>query len=108
LRADELEFLSQLESVPVVTNDDALHALFLFERGEDPFETYEQRVEEARRLGWLPLRDAAPPAQESARIGTVSVAIARITRLKGGLTMRIVGPTPRAATRELVFLGVLP
>jgi len=108
LREDELEFLAQLEHAPVVTNDDALHGLLLFQRGEDPFESYEARAEEARRLGWIPLRGDVPRANESVKIGTVSVAVARIAGLKGGLTMRVLGPTPRAATKELIYLGVLP
>lgn len=108
IQQDELEFLSELENQAVVTNDDALHGLFLLERGEDPFETYEQRVEEARRLGWLPLKGDPPPANESATVGMVSVAIVRTAGIKGGITMRVLGPTQRAATRELVFLTVLP
>ncbi len=107
-REDEFEFLAGLESVPAVTNDDALHALFLFERGEDPFDTYEERYEEARRLGWVPLKGEAPPALQSVSTGAVAVAIVRITGIKGGLTMRIIGPTPRDSTRELIFLNVIP
>lgn len=107
LRADELEFFAQLDATPVVTNDDALHALFLFAIGEDPHDTYEQRVEAARLKGWLPLEDT-PPANESVTVGTVAVALARITGIKGGVTMRLLGPTPRAATREMVYLEVLP
>jgi hypothetical protein len=108
LRTDELEFLAQLDQATVVTNDDALHALFLFQRGEDPFETYEERANEARRLGWIPLSGDFPPPNESATVGMVSVAIARITGVRGGLTMRVLGPTPRAATREMIYLNVLP
>lgn len=108
IRGDELEFLAQLEEQTIVTNNDALHGLFLLERGEDPFESYEQRAAEARRLGWLPLNGEPPPADESATVGMVSVAIVRLAGIKGGVTMRLFGPTPRAATRELVYLTVLP
>ena len=108
LRTDELEFLAQLDKATIVTNDDALHGLFLFQRGEDPFETFEQRAEEARRLGWIPLKGDFPPANESATVGMVSVALSRITGVRGGLTMRLVGPTPRAATREMIYMGVIP
>jgi hypothetical protein len=108
LRDDEFEFLEQLDAVSAVTNNDALHALLLFERGEDPYETYEQRYDEARRLGWVPLKGKAPPALQSASVGMVSVAVVRITGIKGGLTMRIIGPTPRDSTRELIYLNVIP
>lgn len=107
LRGDEIEFFAQLDALPVVTNDDALHALFLFATGEDPHETFEARLEAARLKGWAPL-DTTPQANESATVGMVAVALTRITGVRGGLTMRLLGPTPRAATRELVYLDVLP
>ncbi len=107
-RDDEFEFLAGLEDVSAVTNDDALHGLFLLERGEDPFETYEERYEEARRLGWVPMKGDPPPALESVSVGMVSVAVVRITGIKGGLTMRIIGPTQRDSTRELIYLNVIP
>ena len=106
-RADELEFFAQLDTQAVVTNDDALHALFLFATGEDPHDTYEQRLEAARLKGWIPFKNS-PPGTESATTGMIAVALTRITGVRGGVTMRLLGPTPRAATRELIYLDVLP
>ena len=53
LLEDELEFWSRLEERRVVTNNDALHGLYLMADGSDPYVTYEQRLGEARQRGWL-------------------------------------------------------
>ncbi len=103
----ELEYLEALETQRVVTNHDALHGLLLLADGADPHETYEQRLADARQRGWL-ARDAAPEANESAAIGMMAVAACDILAIKGGLTMRLLGPSPRYCTRELIFLDILP
>lgn len=103
----ELQFWQQLETQPVVTNNDALHGLTLLADGQDPTQDYEQRVAAARTRGWLGASDA-PPANESARMGTIAVAICEILDIKGGVTMHVFGPIPRYCTRELVFLRYIP
>lgn len=104
---DELEFLEALDKQMVVTNDDALHGLIAFADGTDLSTGYEGRVEVAKRKQWIP-ESWNRPADESAQVGWMSVAGCRILNIKGGLTMRLTGPTPRYATKELVFMDVLP
>jgi hypothetical protein len=48
------------------------------------------------------------PADEAINRGTLAVAIVRRLQIKGGLTLRLIGPDPRYATRELVFMGLYP
>ena len=103
----ELDFIDALMKQVVVTNGDALHGLISFADGADLATTYEGRVEVAKRKGWLP-KDWSRPAEESAQVGWIAVAGCRILDIKGGLTMRLTGPTPRYATKELVFMDVLP
>lgn len=103
----EIEFLDALQSQMVVTNDDALHGLIALSDGTDLSKTYEARVELARRRGWIDPGWNRPP-DESAQVGWMAVAGCRILGVKGGATMRIFGPTPRYATKELVFMDVLP
>lgn len=104
---DELEFLDALGKQMVVTNDDALHGLISFADGTDLSTSYEGRVEVAKKKQWIP-ESWNRPADESAQVGWMSVAGCRILNVKGGLTMRLTGPTPRYATKELVFMDVLP
>lgn len=103
----ELDYLEALESQRVVTNHDALHGLLLLADGTDSHETYEQHLADARQRGWL-AHDAGPEANESAAIGMMAVAACDILAIRGGLTMRLFGPSPRYCTRELIFLDILP
>lgn len=106
-QTQELDFLDALMGQVVVTNGDALHGLIAFADGADLASTYAGRVEVAKRKGWLPGGWDRPP-EESAQVGWMAVAACRILGVKGGLTMRLTGPTPRYATKELVFMEVLP
>jgi hypothetical protein len=103
----ELQFWEQLETQPVVTNNDALHGLILLADGQDPAQDYDQRVAAARQRGWLGSSEP-PPAHESATMGMISVAVCEILDIKGGITMRVFGLVPRYCTRELVFLRYVP
>jgi hypothetical protein len=103
----ELDFIDALMNQVVVTNGDALHGLISFADGADLATTYEGRVEVAKRKGWIPA-GWDRPAEESAQVGWIAVAGCRILDIKGGLTMRLSGPTPRYATKELVFMDIIP
>lgn len=105
--AQELDFMDALSKQVVVTNDDALHGLITFADGADLCRDYAARVKIAQDKGWVP-EGWNPPADESATVGWMAVAGCKVLDIKGGLTMRVFGPTPRYATRELVFMGVLP
>lgn len=104
---DELQFLDVLEKQVVVTNDDAMHAFIIFTDGKDLSTDYAGRVAVAKRKEWVG-SDWSRPANESAEIGWMAVAGCRSIGVKGGLTMRVFGPTPRYATKELVFMEILP
>jgi hypothetical protein len=105
--AAELDFWEGVEAQRIVTVNDALHALFLLADGSDSFATYDDRLAEAKQRKWLPA-GWDPAANESATVGLVAMAACQILDVKGGLTMRVLGPSPRYCTRELVFLGILP
>jgi hypothetical protein len=104
---DELQFLDALDKQVVVTNDDAMHAFIIFTDGKDLSTDYAGRVQVAKAKEWVG-RDWSKPANESAEIGWMAVAGCRAIGVKGGMTMRVLGPTPRYCTKELVFMGILP
>ena len=104
---DELQFLDALDKQVVVTNDDAMHAFIIFTDGKDLSTDYAGRVEVAKAKEWVG-RDWNKPARESAEVGWMAVAGCRAIGVKGGMTMRVFGPTPRYCTKELVFMGILP
>lgn len=105
-KATEIEFFEDLERSHVVSNNDALHALFIFADKSDGWVTYDERVAEAKRRMWL--SDwFDEPSTESAQVGWIATAACRITGIRGGLTMRVVGPIPRYAVRELTHGDIL-
>jgi len=104
---EEIEFLDALQKQAVVTNDDALHGLISFADGADLSSTYAGRVEVAKRKKWIDA-DWDRPEDESAQVGWMATAGCRILGVRGGATMHIFGPVPRYATKELVFMDVLP
>ncbi len=103
---EEIEFFEDLERSHTVSNNDALHALFLFADQEDGWVTYEARVEEAKRREWID-KTFDEPSTESAQVGWIAAAACRITKIPGGLTMQVIGPTPRYAVRELTHHEIL-
>ena len=103
----QMDFWHTLAQRPLVSNDNALHALLLFTDGEDPFDHYDQRVEELKHRRWL-YDGFDEPADVAVWRGTIASALARILKIKGGLTMRLIGPVPRYAVRELMYENILP
>lgn len=104
---DELDFLDAVTDMTAVTNNDALHAFLILADGTDSAATYEERVAIAKDRHWMPSGFDAP-ANESASVGWMAMAGCAICNIKGGLTMHLIGPTPRYCTKELVFMRVLP
>jgi hypothetical protein len=102
----EMSFWHELADQPIVTNNDAFHALIELADGQDPFDSYDQRVQWLTDHGLLDAGFDAPPDQ-AVRRGTVAQIVARILEIEGGLTMRLIGAHPRYATRELVYLEIM-
>ena len=105
---DDFDFWDGLAEEPVVSNDDAFHALILMEDGRDPSADFEGRMALAGEKGWLAGTDQPLDPNESVSVGVLSVAGCRILDIKGGLTMQLFGDSPRYCTRELNAMGVLP
>jgi hypothetical protein len=106
-RTGQLDFWHGMADQPVVTHNDAFHGLIELAHGTDPSQTYEQRVEWLKEQGLLD-RHFDRPADEAVSRGTVAQVLVGILDIEGGLTMRVIGPHPRYATRELVYLDLLP
>ncbi len=103
----ELDYWDGVAERRVVTNNDALHGLLLV-AGADAGDSYEGRVSAAFDRGWLAGVKQVAPANESASVGLIAVAVCDILGERGGLTMRLLGPSPRYCTRELVYREIIP
>jgi hypothetical protein len=103
----QMEFWHNLSDRPMTSNDDAFHGLLLYMDGKDPQSDYPARVRELKSRNILP-GWWDHPGDEALRRGTLAMAIVKVTHLHGGVMLTVLGPTPRYATRELVYLGVYP
>lgn len=99
--AADLAFTHALPLQSAVANDEGLHAVIVFALDEDPARNYEDRVALAKERQWLP-QDFSEPANMAMQRGTLARMLVQIMQVRGGLMMRLVGPIPRYATRELV------
>ena len=104
---DQMEFWHELADKRMTSNDDAFRGLLLYMDGKDEATSYEDRVADLRSRKMLP-KGFSEPADLAVSRGTLAVAITRLISLKGGVGMRLLGPTPRYAVRELMFVGVYP
>lgn len=102
----QLDFWHALPERSAVTNDEAFHALLLFTDGDDPNAAYADRVADLKARGWLDAGFDEPADQTMAR-GTLAAALARHLGIEGGVFMRLTNASPRYATRELTYLGVM-
>jgi hypothetical protein len=103
----QLEFWHTLAQQQVTSNDDAFHGLLLFLDGTDASNDYDGRVETLKSRKLLP-SGFSQPAEQAVDRGTLAVALSRVLKIRGGLVMALTGPSPRYATKELVFLGIFP
>jgi hypothetical protein len=103
----QIDFWHQLNDEPVASNDQAFHALLLYLDGKDDAADYNGRVASLKSRGMLP-QHFDEPAEQGVRRGTLAVALMKALDQKGGITMHVVGPMPRYAVRELMFLNVYP
>jgi hypothetical protein len=103
----QLEFWHTLTTQPITTNDEAFHGLLLYVDGKDNAADYAGRVHILKQRKMLQAGFNEPATAPATR-GTLSVGIVRVLKVKGGLTMHLVGDIPRYAVRELQFIGVYP
>jgi hypothetical protein len=103
----QLEFWHALPERKAVSNDEAFHALLLFADGTDAAADYDGRVQLLKERKMLPAGFNGAAA-DAVRRGVVAMALARVLEIKGGLTMKLFGPSPRYAVRELQYVGLFP
>jgi hypothetical protein len=103
----QISFWHALTDEHVASNDQAFHALLLYTDGKDDSASYADRVAALKAHKMLP-GNFNESAELGVKRGTLAVAIMRLLRDPGGVTTRVFGPSRRYATRELMFLNVLP
>lgn len=102
----ELDFWDALGERLLISNDEAFHGLLLFADGADPRASYAERLKAARERGWV-AADFDEDGNMAMQRGAVARAICVQCGIEGGVMMRVAGPVPRYATRELQYLGMM-
>ncbi len=102
----EMAFWGHITDRPAVSNDEALHGLILFADGVDLSRSWEERLDLAKERNWVAESFNEDPDLALQR-GTLARAVAVICRIRGGVMMRVLGPTARYAHRELVWEGII-
>jgi hypothetical protein len=103
----EVQFWHDMESRPMATNDDAFHGLLLYLDGSDASSDYDARVATLKQRQLLPA-DFHGGEDDAIERGTLAVVLVKALHLKGGLSMRLFGPLPRYAVRELEYRNIFP
>jgi hypothetical protein len=103
----QLNFWHELALRHLTSNDDAFHAILLDVDGHDTCASYEARVSALKARGFLP-KSFSEPANLAIERGTLGVITVKILDIKGGWVMRVFGPSPRYALREVVYEGIFP
>jgi len=103
----QIDFWSSMTDESVASNDQAFHGLLLYLDGKDDSPDYVTRVHTLKTRGMLPY-SFNEPAEQGVRRGTVAVALIKLLGQKGGVSLHVLGDSPRYAVRELMFLNVYP
>ena len=83
------------------------HGLLLYLDGTDKCADYAARVNALKSRKMLP-RDFHEGPTDAADRGTLAVALVKVLKIDGGLTMRVFGASPRYAVRALEYRDVFP
>ena len=109
----ELDFWDEVAGRHSVTNNDALHGLLMLagdagaDDADDDNGSYARRLRLARERGWLGEDQELDP-NETATVGLMAMATCEILEMKGGMSARLFGPSPRSCTRELIHRRMIP
>lgn len=101
-----IDFWHALPGEPLASNHDAFRAVLMYFDGQAPAE-YDAKVELMKQRGWLPA-GFNEPADVAVTRGTLAIALTEAMGLEGGVMMRVLGPQPRYAVRELQYIELYP
>lgn len=106
---EEMDFWDGLAMQRAVSNRDAIHAFVLSfgGRAQGASADWSTELKAAQQRGWV-AEGADPNPNETVRVGMVARVICMEAKVKGGATMRVLGPSERYAVKELNHMGWLP
>ena len=99
-------FIHRLSSAETVTENDGLRGVLMLLDGEDPAETFQQRVDNLRERNILS-SSWDYDATRSLTRGRLAYMIYQAINFPGGVTLMLTGPSERYCLRELRYRGMM-
>lgn len=103
----DLDFWHTLPGRPAITNSEGLHGAMQFVDGGETTTAYTDRLARLKEMGWLSEGFDEQPNLAMQR-GTLAKLLAHALDIKGGVMMQLSNKSPRYATRELVYMQMMP
>ena len=101
----QMNFWHSLNDKKLLCNNDAFHGVILFYCQKDITQNYEDRVSRLKADGLLP-QNFSETANQAITRGRLASILAKMLKVKGGIMMRLLGPNPRYALKELIALNI--
>jgi hypothetical protein len=103
---DAIFFNYLVTEVPVLSQNDAYHAMLIWAEGEDPTDNFGDRLVELEKRGLVDKGWIHDPAAPITR-GRVASMVVRYYDVRTSVALLLVGPSERAARRELEYRNVM-
>ncbi len=103
----DLDFWHTLPGRPAITNSEGIHGAMQFVDGGESTAAYTDRLARLKEMGWLSEGFDEEPNIAMQR-GTLAKLLAHALDIKGGVMMQLSNKSPRYATRELVYMQMMP
>jgi hypothetical protein len=104
-KRDSATLAYELATKTWATNDDALSMMVMMIEGQDPYDTFEQRVLALENKGIIG-KSWNLQADKPVTKGSIAFMICRATNIQGGVMMHLIS-CRRYAYRELVYRGMM-
>ena len=106
--ADEnsAEYLDRMSKQTTVTQNDALSGMLLLLDGKDDAGTFARRIEPLKQRGVL-AESWSHDASRALTRGRLAYMVCQACKIKGGIILRLFGPSRRYCLRELQYMEMM-
>ena len=100
------EYLDRMSSRETVTENDLLSGMLMLLDGQDQAKTFAQRVESLQKRQILAAAWSHDAERATTR-GRLAYMVSQAAKIKGGIILRVCGPSQRYCLRELQYMTMM-
>jgi len=100
------EYLDRMSSRETVTENDALSGMLMLLDGQDQAKTFTQRVDSLKKRDILASSWSHDAGRATTR-GRLAYMISQAAKIKGGVILRVLGPSQRYCLREMQYIEMM-